>query len=167
VGPWNLNGGHVHWGENIGGQNLGGTYFGEVGTYQVVTDPVCAAGGLLDTTDRMGFNVRTGITNGCPLRAIANSSGQIVLQNAAPGKRGTLGQQTIIGPGSWTMDASLSKQFRITESKEIQLRFDATNVLNHPQPNNPQLSINNLAFGTIASKGNQTRNFQGQLRFQF
>jgi hypothetical protein len=138
-----------------------------VGTYQVVTDPACAPGGLLDTTDAMGFNVRTGVTNGCPLRAIADSSGRIVLQNPSPGKRGTLGQQTIIGPGSWTLDGSLNKQFRITESKQVQLRFDATNLLNHPQPNNPQYSINNSAFGTIAAKGNQTRIFQGQLRFLF
>jgi len=167
VGPWDVGGGQVQWGQNIGGQNLGGTYFGPVGTYQVVADPACAPGGLLDTTDRMGFNIRTGITNGCPLRAIANSSGQIVLQNPTPGKRGTLGQQTIIGPGSWTLDSSLGKQFQITETKQIQIRFDATNVLNHPQPNNPQYSINNSAFGTIASKGNQTRQFQGQLRFTF
>jgi len=168
VGPWNLNGGTVHWGENIGGQNLGGTYFGTVGTYQVVTDPACAPGGILDTTDKMGFNIRTsnGAT-GCPLKAIADASGRILLQNPAPGKRGTLGQQTIIGPGSWTMDASLSKQFRITESKQVQFRLDATNVMNHPQPNNPQFSINNSAFGTIAAKGNQVRNFQGQLRLQF
>jgi hypothetical protein len=171
VGPWDLGGGKVHWGENVGAANLGGTYFGSVGTYQVVTDPACAPGGILDKTDAMGFNIRTGITNGCPLRAIANSSGQIVLQNPSPGKRGTLGQQSIIGPGSWAMDASLSKQFRITESKSVQLRFDATNVLNHPNPfaanNSPQFSINNTAFGTIASKGNQTRTFQGQLRIQF
>ena len=119
VGPWNVNGGQVHWGENVGGQGLGGTYFGPVGTYKVVTDPACAPGGLLDTTDKMGFNIRTGVTNGCPLMAIADSSNQIVLQNPAPGKRGTLGQQTIIGPGSWTMDGSLSKQFRITESKRF------------------------------------------------
>jgi hypothetical protein len=167
VGPWNLGGGKVHWGENVGGANLGGTYFGPVGTYQVVTDPACAPGGTLDATDSMGFNIRTGITNGCPLRAIADSTGQIVLRNPSPGKRGTLGQQTIIGPGSWTMDASLSKQFAITESKQLQLRFDATNVLNHPLFNNPQFSINNSAFGTIASKGNQARTFQGQLRLQF
>jgi hypothetical protein len=167
VGPWDKSGGKVQWGQNIGGQNLGGTFFGPVGTYQVVTDPACAPGGILDTTDKMGFNIRTGVANGCPLRAIADSSGRIVLQNPAPGKRGTLGQQTIIGPGSWAMDASLAKQFQITESKQVQLRFDATNVLNHPLPNNPQFSINSSSFGTIASKGNQARTFQGQLRFQF
>jgi hypothetical protein len=65
------------------------------------------------------------------------------------------------------MDGSLSKVFQITESKQLQLRVDATNLLNHPLPNNPQYSINNNAFGTIASKGNQIRTFQGQLRFVF
>src|SRR5436853_7214753 len=93
VGPWNLKNGTVQWGQNIGGQNLGGTFFGPVGTYQVVTDPACLAGGILDATDRMGFNIRTGITNGCPLRAVADASGRIVFQNPSPGKRGTTGQQ--------------------------------------------------------------------------
>jgi hypothetical protein len=164
VGPWDGSG-QVHWGENIGGQNLGGTYFGSVGTYQVVTDPQCAPGGILDKTDSMGFNITS--ANQCQLRAVADSSGRIVLQNPLPGKRGTMGQRSVFGPGSWTLDGSLSKSFQITESKQIQLRFDATNVLNHPLPNNPQFSINNANFGTIADKGNQIRTFQGQLRFTF
>ena len=62
---------------------------------------------------------------------------------------------------------SLSKAFRLTESKQIQVRFDATNVLNHPDPATPEFSINDDDFGTIASKGNQRRTFQGQLRFSF
>ncbi len=65
VVPWNVTGGKIHWGEDVGGQNLGGTYFGKVGTYQSVTDPQCAPGGILDRTDAMGFNIRTGIA--CPL----------------------------------------------------------------------------------------------------
>jgi hypothetical protein len=165
VGPWNVTDGKVHWGENVGAANLGGTYFGKVGTYQVVPDPQCAPGGILDHTDAMGFNVRTGVT--CPLTAVADSSGRILLQNPMPGKRGTLGAETITGPGSWTLDGSLSKSFKITESKQLQIRFDATNVLNHPRPNTPEFRINDADFGTIASKGNQTRNFQGQLRLQF
>jgi hypothetical protein len=164
VGPWDGSG-QVHWGENIGGQQLGGTYFGRVGTYQVVTDPQCAPGGILDVTDAMGFNL-TG-ANQCNLRAIADSTGRIVLQNPQPGKRGTLGQRSSFAPGSWTLDGSLSKSFLITESKQVQLRFDATNVLNHPLPDNPQFSINNINFGTIAEKGDQNRTFQGQLRFTF
>ena len=173
VGPWNLKGGKVQWGQNVGGTGLGGTFFGPVGTYQVVTDPQCAAGGVLDTTDALGFNIRTGIGGGCPLRAIANSSGQIVLQNPLPGRRGTLGQRSITGPGTWSLDGSLSKTFNVTESKAVQIRFDATNLLNHPNPfvtgmnATPELSINDLDFGTIAEKGNQRRSFQGQLRFTF
>ena len=173
VGPWNVTGGKVRWGENIGAANLGGTYFGQVGTYQSVVDPQCAEGGILDKTDAMGFNIRTGIT--CPLRAVADSSGRIVLQNPMPGKRGTLGQRSVIGPGDWTLDGSLSKTFRISESKSIQLRFDATNVLNHPRLIGGlteadeifEASINDADFGTIATKATQRRQFQGQLRFQF
>ena len=173
VGPWNQRSGNVLWGQNIGNADLGGTYFGPVGTYQVVTDPQCAVGGLLDTTDAMGFNIRRDVGGGCPLRAIANSSGQILLQNALPGRRGTLGQRTMSLPGIWRLDGSLSKSFRVTETKALQIRFDATNILNHPDPfatgmnATPELSINDLDFGTMNEKGNQRRSFQAQLRFTF
>lgn len=166
VGPWNFKNGKVLWGEDIGTPNqLGGTFFGPVGTYQVVPDPQCRVGGLLDRTDAMGFNIVA--AGECELTAIADSSGRILLQNPMPGKRGTLGQRTIMGPGSWSLDSSMSKTFRLTESKQIQLRFDATNVLNHAQPGNPEFDINDADFGTIASKTGQGRRFQGQLRFQF
>ena len=171
VGPWNLKGGKVQWGQDVGGQNLGGTYFGPAGTYRVVTDPQCAVGGPLDYTDAMGFSIRGECEAG--LNAIADSSGRIVLQNPLPGHRGTMGTRRITGPGTWRLDGSLSKSFRIDESKQIQIRFDATNILNHPDPfitgNNatPELDINDDDFGAIAAKGNQRRSFQGQLRFTF
>ena len=41
----------------------------------------------------------------------------------------------------------MSKSFRITESKSIQVRMDAQNVLNHPNPAAPNLDINNVNFG--------------------
>jgi hypothetical protein len=171
VGPWNVRGGEVLWGQNVGGQNLGGTFFGPVGTYQIVPDPQCRAGSILDRTDAMGYNLRTA-SGVCEMTAVADSSGNILLQNPLPGKRGTLGQRTITGPGTWRLDGSMSKTFRVTESKQVQLRFDATNVLNHPDPfgtmgSAPNYNINSDGFGTIAGKGNQNRRFQGQLRFQF
>jgi hypothetical protein len=172
VGPWDVNGGTVLWGQDVGGQNLGGTFFGPVGTYQVVTDPQCAPGGPLDYTDAMGFS---GMRAQCAagLTAIADSSGNIVLQNPLPGRRGTLGQRTITGPGSWRLDGSLGKSFQMSESKQLQIRFDATNILNHPDPfavgNNPTpvLNINSDDFGVISGKGNQRRSFEAQLRFTF
>ena len=35
------------------------------------------------------------------------------------------------GPGAWNMDAAIYKNFRITEGKRLQLRFEAYNVFNH------------------------------------
>src|SRR6185503_4717105 len=91
---------------------------------------------------------------------------QIVLQHAKPGTRGNLGNNTVIGLGSWRFDANLGKTFRITESKSLQLRVDAQNVLNHPQPGGPNLSINTGNFGAITTKTGG-RIMQGQLRLTF
>jgi len=91
----------------------------------------------------------------------------IVLQHPQPGKRGTLGQNTIKGLGTWRFDANLGKTFQIGETKSLQVRFDAQNVLNHPQPATPTFSITgNDYFGRINTKSG-TRAFQGQLRFSF
>jgi len=99
-------------------------------------------------------------------------SGVIVLQNPLPGHRGTLGQNTLRNVGNYTLDANISKQFRISESKSVQLRIDTSNVLNHPTPGGPQFSINanNNPFGQITTKNvapQAGRAFQGQVRFNF
>jgi hypothetical protein len=38
-------------------------------------------------------------------------------------------------------DLNATKSFQITETKSVQLRIDASNVLNHPVANTPQLSL--------------------------
>jgi hypothetical protein len=97
----------------------------------------------------------------------------IVLQNPQPGQRGSLGRNVIKGPALWRFDANLEKAFNITETKTLRLRADAFNVLNHPQPGAPNLSINpNLQNGAAIPFGQITqktggRTIQAQLRFQF
>ena len=93
---------------------------------------------------------------------------QIVLQHPQPGQRGNLGNNEVFGLGFYRFDANLGKTFRITESKSLQVRFDALNVLNHPQPGNPNLNIDSTTapFGQITGKTG-TRTMQGQLRFSF
>ena len=94
-------------------------------------------------------------------------SGNVVLRNPLPGTRGNLGQNVIELPGSWTLDASMSKGFKISETKRLQIRMDALNVFNHPEPSAPTLDINgDVQFGNIATKTGQ-RQFQLQMRFQF
>jgi hypothetical protein len=157
--PSNLNA-QVQWN---GDSNPAGTFHG--GTYpdsfMKVTDPQCAA---VTTAD----NLRTS----CSLKAIAvqnpdGSAGRIVLQNPQPGKRGTLGQNRMELPGAWSFDANLAKTLMISESKSVQFRVDATNVLNHPTPGRPNLNLNNNApFGSIDTKEG-SRALQGQVRINF
>jgi hypothetical protein len=131
-----------------------GSYFGD--RFQKTTDPQCGS-------------IASDLRQFCTLQAVADAStGELVLQNPQPGKRGTLGRQTMELPGQWNFDASLKKTIQISETKSVQIGLDATNVLNHPIPNNPSLDINSSnPFGFVQDKGNQRREFKGQLRLNF
>jgi hypothetical protein len=148
VGSFDPGKGKVQWED---GQTAG-NYFGNA--YRKVTDPQCSA-------------IAVSLRSICTLSAIADSSGAVVLQNRLPGTRGNLGQYVIEQPGAWTVDASLGKKFRISESKAFTLRMDATNAFNHPQPANPNLDINSGLFGNIATKMDTVRTFQAQMRIDF
>jgi hypothetical protein len=137
--------GKVAWGDTFG--NL----FSE--GYERVTDPACLG---------VASNLRTFCTN----TAIADASGRIVLQNAAPGQLGTLGLRPIYGPGRWDVDANIQKRIQIMETRFITFRLDASNIFNHPNPGNPNLDINDGTFGEIDTKtGNRT--LAGQIRLEF
>jgi hypothetical protein len=57
---------------------------------------------------------------------------------------------------------------RISESKSLQIRIDATNILNHPLPSNPSFNLNATnGFGYIADKSDAHRQFQAQVRLGF
>jgi hypothetical protein len=159
VGPFDSEG-HVTF--PAGSTN--GVYFME-GNYKSVRDPQCSAVTTLNNLD-----------TACTLNAIASPGGQILLQNPLPGERGNLGMSSAFGPGRWRFDANLAKQVRISESKSLQFRLDATNVLNHPEPNfatalnNALLNINQATFGILTpatAKTDLRRQFQAQLRFTF
>jgi hypothetical protein len=141
--------GKVQWAGNYG------NYF-NTNAFVKVPDPQCTA-------------LSTDLQPYCGLQAVADAkSGQILLQNPKPGTRGSLGQQTMELPGSWTYDGAVSKRVRINESKTLQIRLDIMDVFNHPVPNSPDLNINDTnPFGFIQSKGNQNRQFKAQMRYNF
>ncbi|HYR86722.1 MAG TPA: TonB-dependent receptor [Terriglobia bacterium] len=172
VGPFPFKEKGVRWG---GVKTTNGLLYGsfwDPSAFTMVGDPQCTS---LPTTLRPL----------CVLTAVADAkTGQVLLQNPRPGTRGNFGQNVIDGPGQWRFDATIGKRFRVGETKSLQLRVDAYNILNHPEPQNPNVSINpvltggnaNAAFGWITSKtlannfvgaGTTQRTFQGQLRFQF
>ena len=163
--------GNVVWN---GPANNSGLYYGD--KFVFVPDPQCQ---LTNHTDSNGFNL---FANGsCTLNAVAmkNADGTsaIVLQNPLPGHRGNM-PFSLEAPGKWKFDANLSKRIRLTESKSLQFRIDAQNVLNHPDVADPQpqtgqsINTGGIIFGQIPSKGGSgsgalPRNFQLQLRLDF
>jgi Carboxypeptidase regulatory-like domain/TonB-dependent Receptor Plug Domain len=160
---WKLLHGKAAW----NGPNGTGTYFGN--NYVAVKDPQC-----LDTTV-----VAASLTSFCTLSALANTASGSpvnVLVNPKPGEIGTLGNRVFDGPGIFYLDGNIAKSFRLTETKQLSIRLDATNILNHPQLMAPTFGVGGAtAFGNIPGKGTTIfgqatpvqRNFQGQIRLSF
>jgi hypothetical protein len=184
----------VHWEDGA----RAGSYF-DPGTFFRVPDPQCAG-----VTSLQNLNGLAGATavNRCTLQALARpvpagktvpaewltdlpngQKGVIVLRNPRPGERGTLALNTMEGPGLWLFDAAISKTIRIAESKSLEFRIDARNVLNHPTPDDPgqasciggnlgtNLTLNsNNDFGLIGGKcvgETPARRFQARVRINF
>ncbi|HEX5000600.1 MAG TPA: TonB-dependent receptor [Terriglobia bacterium] len=174
VGPWNNPKGNVAW----NGQT--GSFFGDPNPYATFADPQCAQ--RVGSTDQNGFNLRSQcsllglamvVPEGTP-GAIPVSQGRFgipVLQNPLPGHQGTLGANTMNTHGRWRFDANLSKAFQLTERESLQVRIDAINVLNHPEPGDPA-GLSGFGssftdnFGQITTKSG-SRSFQGKLRLVF
>src|SRR5215471_11152038 len=93
--------------------------------YTFTRDPQCSNTGL----------VAASLASQCTLNAVQlASTGQIVLQTPLPGNAGTLGQHNLTGLPTWKTDMAIQKRIRITESKLVTVRMDATNVFNHATP---------------------------------
>jgi hypothetical protein len=64
-------------------------------------------------------------------------------------------------------DASIIKNFRISEGKSAQFRVEAFNVLNHPTFGAPNTQVTSTSFGTINTIANRPRQIQLGARFIF
>jgi hypothetical protein len=64
-------------------------------------------------------------------------------------------------------DASIIKNFRITEGKSAQFRAEAFNVLNHPTFGAPNTQVTSTSFGIINTIANRPRQIQLGARFIF
>jgi hypothetical protein len=68
---------------------------------------------------------------------------------AASGTFGNAGRNILYGPGTFLMDFSAMKNFRITEGSRIQFRAEFFNLFNTPLFNNPSTSVTDSRFGQI------------------
>jgi hypothetical protein len=82
---------------------------------------------------------------------------------------GTVGRNTLRGPGFFETDLSIFRTFRITESANLQFRAEALNATNHANFANPASDVTGANFGIITSTygPNQSRQWRFGLRFSF
>jgi hypothetical protein len=127
------------------------------------------SGGNRATTTGTGItgSVRADAT-GRPLSPATPGDGFNISAFAAPaaGLWGDAGRNTIPGPIVFSLNGSLSRVFRIGERRSIDLRFDATNALNHPTITGWGTTINNSTFG-LPTAASQMRKMTANLRFRF
>jgi hypothetical protein len=172
---WGVPDGQAKW-DGPGGAT--GTYFGD--KYVTQKDPQCSDPTLVApslngvcTLNSLAMKVPAGTAGATVLgdgTSVVN-----VLVNPRPGQIGTLGNRNITSFGTFFLDGNIQKSFKLTESKQLSIRVDATNILNHPQLNAPNFTVGTTtAFGQISGKGAATfagppvqRNFQGQVRLTF
>jgi hypothetical protein len=150
--------GKVTWEQNA----QFGSYFSG---YNQVVDPQC----------RNSAIVASSLQTLCTLNALYDTSGNLVFRTPRPGEFSNFRDQ-IFGPGDWDLDMAISKRVKINERINMEIRVDGTNILNHPQPANPNLSIQGggSPFGTVASKSgvavqfsNYGRVFQARARLSW
>jgi hypothetical protein len=147
----------------LGGFNFAGTYTAESGEKATVLSGIDSnlnGDAAADRTIRNPAGVRG---TGSTVTALTNSAGRIVgyladnpnaeYIRAGLGAVATSARNTLQLPGINNIDFSLFKNFRLGETRRIQLRADLFNALNHPQyipgsPNDVQ-PVTTTQFGQV------------------
>jgi trimeric autotransporter adhesin len=83
-----------------------------------------------------------------------------------PGQWGNAGRDTIIGPSQFSFNASLGRNFRVSDRLSLDLRVDSTNILNHVVFSAWNVNVTNQQFG-LPTAANAMRSMQTTLRLRF
>jgi hypothetical protein len=93
--------------------------------------------------------------------------------NAFLGRYGSAGRNIVIGPPTHGWDAAMLKRFPLgKEERYLQFRSEIFNAFNHPNFDNPSVTVSSSTFGKITSAGVQdarasSRQIQFALRLVF
>ncbi len=79
---------------------------------------------------------------------------------------GSSGRNILDGPGTFNINASISRRFRVTEFMAMQLRVESFNIANHPNFNLPENRVDIISGGTI-NRVKSNRTMQLGLRIEF
>ncbi len=84
----------------------------------------------------------------------------------AAGQWGNAGRNSITGPGQFTLNASMGRTFRLSDTLNMDLRVDSTNALNHVTYPSWNTNITSAQFG-LPGSANAMRNVQTSVRIRF
>ncbi|HYZ84690.1 MAG TPA: TonB-dependent receptor [Bryobacteraceae bacterium] len=105
-------------------------------------------------------------SNGAGCRAIS-PQGQNAFANPPLGTFGNSARNSLRGPGLRMLDLGVYRVFPITETTQLQFRWETFNLTNTAQFGNPQSDINNGSVGAITTLTADPRVMQFALRLRF
>jgi hypothetical protein len=114
----------------------------------------CYFCGFKQVPDPSIASLAAGVASRSTLFAEVSPDG-VMLRNPLPGTLGNLAQTFFTSPRFFNLDASLTKQFRITERFNFELRTDWLNSTNHPDFSNATIdsNIDSATFGRLTGAG--------------
>jgi hypothetical protein len=163
----------------IGGWETGGTMTLQSGV------PVSLTIGGVDNSETQGGYDRpnaTGVSAYPSNQTTAQWYNPAAFVEAPPGTFGNVGRNTVTAPGTFAIDAELHKNWVMpySEHHRVQLRFEAFNVMNHPNWGEPNPNIlagaaypgqpvtnAHTGFGVISSTAIPMRQLQLGLKYTF
>ena len=81
---------------------------------------------------------------------------------------GNAARNSIPGPAGFMLDSNVQKNFRIiNDNHQMQFRWEAYNLLNHPVWGFPNTNLSNANFGRISSTAVSMRQMQFALKYVF
>lgn len=83
--------------------------------------------------------------------AAAGAANGSIFQRSANGYYGNGGNGNELGPGVAVSNMALYKDFQLHEAVNLEFRAEYFNVFNHTNPNGPNVTAGNAAFGQISS----------------
>jgi hypothetical protein len=162
-------------GMGIGGETLLSGWRGVLLKEWTFVTQIIVGSGLPETPIYLAAVPGTGITGsirpdytGAPIGAAPSG---LFLNPAAysaplPGQWGTAGRDSIIGPAEFTLNGSLARTFRLHGRYNLDVRMDATNLLNHVTFPSWDTIVNNTQFGEPTT-ANPMRSMQATMRLRF
>ena len=163
-------------GQGLTGGSLWQGWRGTLLKRWTISGQLSAGSGLPQTPVYLAAVPGTGFTGTLrPNRTAASVTG-----NTAPGYRlnaaayaapaagvfGNAGRYSIEGPGAISFDSSIARVFKLRDPFNLDVRVDASNVLNHPVYTGWNTITNSTTFGLPASsKDMRTLQISGRLRF--